>query len=207
MLILVDLVLVIPFVKHFCHRLIVHVGNKFSLELLLHPINQVFVLEEVAPGQVVRLLDLVDDLFALERLELGKLLLSLLLDVLLPLFCSVTGQLATAVLSAHGFLFVRISRVGGDRRRIRLFEAEVILALKIVHLVLPIVILVIHRLLPLSKRFFYRLLIFALLPCGCLFFPAFVQDVASEELFFMVQFIVVSIKSGEKFSIGDELDF
>ena len=70
MLIGVGLVLVVPLAEHLGHGLVVDVGDELGLELFLHALYQSLVLEEVALGQIISFLDLVNDLLSLECLKL-----------------------------------------------------------------------------------------------------------------------------------------
>ena len=195
-LILVSLILVVLLVEHFRHGLVVDVGDELGLELALHSFNQALVLEKVALGQIVSFLDLVEDLLALESLELGELLLALLLEVFFALFGTFTRQLSTTVLAPHRLVFIRVSRVRCDRARVRIFKPEVVLRLEIVHLVFPDLIFLIDEALALLERFLHNSI---RLPvrrrCSSFLFPALVQNVAPQKLLLVVQLVLIPVKS------------
>ena len=135
--------LVILLTEQLGHSLVVHIGDKFRLKLLLNAFNECLIFEEISLGEVVCLLQLLEDLLLFNCFQFRDFILPLLFNVVLLILCSITRQFTSAVFTTHRLLLVNISSVGSERGSVGLLEAEVVLLLKVVHFVLSLLVFVV----------------------------------------------------------------
>ena len=96
---------------------------------------------------MIGLLDLVDDLFFFQGLQLGELLFLLLLLLFFALFLPLASLLPGAIFATHSFFLVCISGMGDDGASVRVLKAEVVVGLIPIHLIATLLVFAIDGLL------------------------------------------------------------